>query len=199
MGLTPPGDRRFDCILSVFRVCGYCTLASMNQPDSDLLRDYAERGSELAFAELVQRLTSFVTALARLEAWLLRVDPVTRLSVVSSEDIDDTELASLIWSLPAADYPKAWLLWQRLESRELQNRFRRALLEYWAEVDPHSAAAAAWVRRLPEGPLRRQAWEGLKSRLSWSNPEAAGDAWLQQTDLPENRKALIFATPSRSP
>jgi hypothetical protein len=118
---------------------------------------------------------------------------------ISSEDIDDTELASLIWSLPAADYPKAWLLWQRLESRELQNRFRRALLEYWAEVDPHSAAAAAWVRQLPEGPLRRQAWEGLKSRLSWSNPEAAADAWLQQTDLPENRKALIFATPSRSP
>lgn len=75
-------------------------------------------------------------ALTRLQARLLEADR-TRCEVESDE------LRFLIWSLPAADYPAAWRLRERLEYANLRDAFQRLLVGFWAQLEPRAALAAA--------------------------------------------------------
>ena len=86
------------------------------------------------------------TPLARLAAFLRRVEqghaPWADLNLDDQQTMD-----FLIWSLPAADYPKAFALRRELRPQLLRPEFETSLVRYWREFDPLAALAAAQTAR----------------------------------------------------
>ena len=116
------------------------------------------------------------SALARLEAWLRKLDG----SDPSWSDIID-DLHFMVWSLPTADYPRAWGLRERIRSGEILRVFQSQVLLFWSKTDPRSAATAA--QSIPIDWMGNDAANMVLGHWGEQDPKAAL-AWAQGS-LPE--------------
>jgi RNA polymerase sigma factor (sigma-70 family) len=128
------------------------------------------------------------TPLGRLAAWVRELDETHQ--PYEPWSIDEDEMDHLIWSLPLADYSKAWRLREGLRYEEIRNRLERHLLSNWAELEPRAALAAAvslngsWVRFDP----------AIGVLESWAQKEpVAALAWVRQS-VPEKSRASVLSS-----
>ena len=98
------------------------------------------------------------------------------------------ELLFLIWSLPSSEYSKAWSLWPRLHSVELQHRYQSTLLQYWVKLNAADALRAAWSVDSTTGGLNLSL-DVLKFCAS-DNP-AQALAWVEASLPKAHRRAAL--------
>jgi len=153
------------------------------------------------------------TPLARLHAFLSRAEQ-GHFGVWNDEQ---QTMDFLIWSLPAADYPKAFDFRGQLRGRGLRWVFERSLILYWGEFDPPAALAAAqtvrdiyliesilwgWVGKDPAAVLtwiRQNTTEGLRGfalaqvlpKLARTDPEGALAALAEMPWPLQKQRTLV--------
>jgi RNA polymerase sigma factor (sigma-70 family) len=150
------------------------------------------------------------TPLARLHAFLRQTDEGHGVGDGMTRDEHET-LDFLIWSLPAADYPRAFGFRGELRRQGLSLEFEMRLVRYWGEFNPPAALAAAqtvrgrqvkhligevmrgWGDRDPAAALtwiRQSATEAVRGlALPWVIPR------LARTD-PQSAMAALAEMPS---
>ena len=159
------------------------------------------------------------TPLARLQAFLSQAEQGH--SVWGVRGDEQQTMNFLIWSLPAADYPKAFGFAGELRLRGLRPLFERNLLIYWGEFDPPAALAAAqtvrdvnplyliggdllwgWVGKDPAAVLswiRQNATEGLRGfalaqvlpKLARTDPQAALAGLAEMPSRLQQQRTLV--------
>ena len=132
-------------------------------------------------------------ALARLEDWVQRKAKAQ--NVDGGLDFNDQQqLRFLVWSLWARDYPEAWRLGERLGTLKFLHQFQQEILPYWAELDPHSALAAA--ESIKDHYLREDG--AINAAAVWANRDpAAAVAWIRQSVPTDLKPAeLAWAVPA---
>lgn len=121
---------------------------------------------------------------SRLEAWLQR-DRQGHHSELSED-----ELRCLIWSLPQSDYPLLWNFVQRLlKSERTLDLVQKTILQYWVELDPRAALAAALTIEGRSGGHQNPVTRLLET---WARKEpAAALAWIRESMTGSQRTAAL--------
>ena len=137
---------------------------------------------------------------ARLHAFLRKVDQGRSVWGGLAPE-EEQELEFLLWSLPTADYPKAFAWRSELRREPLRRLFERTLADYWSELSPvaalaavqagretaswltgeilqkwaprNPAAALEWVRRSATGEVHDSALAGVLPELARTDPQGA--------------------------
>jgi RNA polymerase sigma factor (sigma-70 family) len=127
------------------------------------------------------------TPLSRLQAFMRQTDQGHAVGGVTSDEQE--ALVFLVWSLPAADYPKAWSFRKNLTREGLRDSLEQTLLKYWIELDPPAALAAAESVTRYSGENQVSKWLG-----NWVEKDpAAALTWVQQ-EAPEAIRSSALAT-----
>ncbi len=114
-----------------------------------------------------------MVAIANSKASRSVADTVAWAETLNNPTDQKTALDCVLGRLIESDPQQAVKLVTSRTDAKLRTQLANSLASSWAGRDP--PAAAAWIAQLPEGALRQQAWEGLKTQLMVDDPEAVAE------------------------